>query len=179
MSNNYFMGDLHFGHNGISEKFRTQFGSDEDHHEAIHSNVMDCAGKRNNLYLLGDVFFKQEHFTKLDDYAKNFDQVWLFLGNHDAKSIVRYAMGFPNVNCFGLYKRFGYWLSHAPIHPQELYRGYSIHGHVHTNTVPDARYLNVSCENVNYKPIELDEIRAIFEQRVRMGLIADVKPHKD
>lgn len=164
MSANYLIGDTHFGHGDISNKFRTQFLSDEHHDQTIHQNIMNCSGKRNNLYLLGDIFFKQSEFVKLDEYAKYFNTVRIMLGNHDHKTLSKYAAQFDNVSCHGIIKRWGYWLSHAPVYPQELYRGKSIHGHVHANTVEDSRYFNCSCENIDYKPIGLDEIRQKLEE---------------
>lgn len=179
MSNNYLIGDTHYGHGDISQKFRKQFSSDEDHDNTIHENIMCVSGKRNNLYLLGDVFFKQSTFFRLDEYAKYFNTVRIMLGNHDHKQLPTYASQFDNVSCHGVIKRWGYWLSHAPIHPQELYRGYSIHGHVHRNTVPDSRYLNVSCEGVGYKPISLEEVREVFSLREKIGLLESKVEHND
>jgi len=37
----------------------------------------------------------------------------------------------------------------------------NIHGHLHSNTIPDARYVNVSAEQVNYTPIDFEEIRKL------------------
>ena len=179
MSQQWFIGDTHYGHNGISEKFRTQFASDEEHNETIHSNLMDCSGKRDSIFILGDVFFKVGQFWRLDVYSKHFEKVFLCLGNHDHASLARYASQFDNVYVFGIIKKYSYWLSHAPVHPQELYRGMNVHGHVHSNTVPDPRYYSVSCENVDYKPVSLVDIREVFEERKRQGLIVDLKPHKD
>jgi calcineurin-like phosphoesterase family protein len=105
--------------------------------------------------------------------------VFLCGGNHDHASLFRYASQFDNVYTFGIIKKFSFWLSHAPVHPQELYRGMNIHGHVHSNTVPDARYYNVSCENTNYQPVNLQDIRGVFEDRVKQGLIVPFEKHKD
>ena len=58
---------------------------------------------------------------------------------------------------FVKYKEF--WLSHAPIHPEELRDRINIHGHVHYKNIDDARYFNVSCENIGFKPISLENIR--------------------
>lgn len=179
MSKNLILGDCHYGHGDISKKFRTQFSSDKEHDGSIHEAILAASGKRNNLYLLGDIFFKQTTFWRLDEYSKHYQNVHITLGNHDHKLLSRYATQFDNVYCHGITKRWKMWLSHAPIHPQELYRGNSIHGHTHANTVPDARYFNASCENVGYKPITLQEIQEVFEQRKRDGLIVTQTKHKD
>lgn len=177
MSQNFLIGDTHYGHNGISRKFRTVFSSDEEHDNTIHQNIMDCSGKRNNIFLLGDILFKVGEFWRLDQYAKYYDKVFLCLGNHDHQSLAKYAAQFDNVYVFGIIKKWGFWLSHCPIHPQELYRGWNIHGHVHNNTVPDARYFNACCENLNYKPIDLQRVRAEFE--ARKSLLVSFEKHRD
>ena len=66
--------------------------------------------------------------------------------------------------------KYGFWLSHAPIHPNELRGRKNIHGHVHNEAVtyydeifeieaPDPNYINVCCDVTDYKPISLEEIR--------------------
>ena len=59
-----------------------------------------------------------------------------------------------------LHTRKGCWLSHAPIHPEELRGKFNIHGHVHDNTLQDPRYANVSLENCNYTPVDFQDIKA-------------------
>jgi calcineurin-like phosphoesterase family protein len=172
----YFIADMHFGHNGIHEKFRTQFTSQEEHNGIIHNNILSCGGSNNVLWLLGDTFFKASEFWRLDKYAKAFQKVNIVMGNHCAHSLPRYALQFKNVNVFGVVQKFGLWLTHVPIPDYELYRGNCIHGHLHDKQVSDdiedrkgnivtsladQRYFCVSCENIGYKPISLGDIKAI------------------
>ena len=103
----YFIADMHFGHNGIHEKFRTEFDSQEHHNNTIHSNIKTCGGANNVLWLLGDTFFKSSEFWRLDEYAKLYQKVNIVLGNHCAHSLPRYALQFKNVNVFGVVQRFG------------------------------------------------------------------------
>lgn len=164
MSKNYLIADTHFGHNKISQKWRKEFPSDEEHNETIFENIMSCSGKRNHLYLLGDICMDAGQFWRLSEFKNAFETVSVVLGNHDPRSMAGYCND-HGINVYGFVKKWGYWLSHCPIHPQELYRGKNIHGHVHTNTImsmgniPDKDYFNVSCENVGYKPISLQEVK--------------------
>lgn len=169
MSKTYFIGDTHFGHNGISAKFRTHFPDDDTHHQLIHNNILDCSGKRNDLYLMGDIAFKIEYFDWIKTYTDRFRNVRLFLGNHDHKSLAAFASD-NGVLLHGILKKYGYWLSHCPIHPQEQYRSIgNIHGHTHKTVITkrnsddqeviDPYYINVSCEHTNYAPISLEKIR--------------------
>lgn len=162
MSKNYLIADTHFGHNGIHNKFRQEFSSDEEHNETIHENILACAGKRNTLWLLGDICFKTDQFRKVWEYAQGFQTVHVVLGNHEHGAFPQFCVD-HHVHIHGVIKRWGFWLSHAPIHPQELYRGKNIHGHVHRNTVDDLNYFNVSCENIGYKPISLQDVKQRME----------------
>lgn len=163
MSKNYLIADTHFGHNKISQKWRKEFSSDEEHNETIYENILNCGGKRNNLYLLGDICMDRTQFYRLNVFRNNFQSVTLILGNHDPQSISWFC-GAHGISVHGFLKKWGLWLSHCPIHPQELFRGKNVHGHVHTNTIPDRNYYNVSCENVGYKPISQQEIMEAFNE---------------
>jgi calcineurin-like phosphoesterase family protein len=132
---------------------------------------MACSGKRNAIYLMGDIVFNEKYERFIHEYSGYFDRVIWVLGNHDHLSVAKRCMMLENVYCVGIQKRFACWLTHAPVHPDELRGKFNVHGHVHTATLPDARYLNVSCENVGYKPIELHKIRNIFRQRRESGII--------
>jgi calcineurin-like phosphoesterase family protein len=87
----------------------------------------------------------------------------LIRGNHDEGPIQAYSAYFTNV--YGLYKRYGLWMSHAPIHPDELRGKPNIHGHVHQKSVPDPRYFNACVEPLNGIPISLEEVRKEFIDR--------------
>jgi calcineurin-like phosphoesterase family protein len=84
----------------------------------------------------------------------------LILGNHDEFTLETYKPYFNKIHGFVRYK--GMWLSHAPIHPQELRGKVNVHGHNHKNVIPDERYICVSVEQVNGKPKSLDEIRGMY-----------------
>ena len=75
------------------------------------------------------------------------------LGNHDQPQHVKELLKYVNSVC-GMIKYKGFILSHCPVHESELERYYkNIHGHVHENSLADDRYINVSCEVVNYSPV--------------------------
>lgn len=180
MEQHLFIADLHFGHNGIHEKFRTEFDSQEDHDDCIHGNILAAASTTKTLWILGDSFLKTNEFWRLEEYRLKYQQVNIILGNHCHTGLPRYALQFKNVNVFGVQKKFGYWLTHVPVPYSELYRGKCIHGHTHSNKVgewehveygfggveadifvEDKRYFCVSCENINYAPISLQKIKEL------------------
>ena len=163
MSNIYFISDCHFGHRNIT-KYRTEFASMEDHEKLIFENIMSTLTKRDTLWMLGDMFFNREVLYKYGvPISKQAGYTHLVLGNHDTDSDERKQNVEHMVRMFdsvhSLHKHYGFWLSHAPLHPAELRGKMNIHGHVHYATIPDENYVNVSCENVNYKPVSLVDIR--------------------
>lgn len=180
----YVIGDLHFGHNNIL-KFRREFETVEEHNDTIHNNILAVASKKNTLWLMGDLVFKPNQIWRIEEYAKKFGKVNITLGNHDHPKLVDVMSKYPNVSFHGLAKKYGFWFSHAPVHPQELYRCRSIHGHVHGNTLPDHKnYFNASCENVDYTPILLETIRDFMDDgrgmsqltRLRLWLSTKLMP---
>ena len=103
---------------------------------------------------------KRSEYHKLD-LLKGYKKV--ILGNHDlcrpshTQELLKYvsAVGGAITD-----KKKGYILTHVPVHPQELNWGFqiNIHGHVHTNSVDDPRYINVCMEAVDYTPVLLKNI---------------------
>mgnify|MGYP003640564960 CR=1 FL=1 len=65
----------------------------------------------------------------------------------------------------GLVNYKGCWMTHAPIHDSELRGKYCVYGHTHSVVVDDPRYFGVSCEQVNYTPIEFNKIKEILNGR--------------
>lgn len=162
MSNVWFLGDLHAGHKNI-HKFRTQFESEEEHFRTIRANYASVVTKRDKVFFLGDTAFTMERLQDIKSWVGEKIEV---LGNHSVERELTtrdYLEVFDDVQGFMKYKEF--WLSHAPIHPNELRGKTNLHGHVHCATIPDDRYFNCSLENINYRPISLHEIRQIIEQR--------------
>ena len=171
MSKVYILADLHWGHRNAI-KWREQFPTPEEHDEFIFENIMSTVTKRDTLWLLGDCFMGEDSLSKAYQIKKKINRLHLVVGNHDTDRANRY-LNLKRLMCsnvldsaHGLYKYKKSWLSHAPIHPEELRGKFNIHGHVHTATIDDPRYFNVSCENVDYTPINYQEILSIMNSRM-------------
>jgi len=168
MSDVKFCADLHLGHKGV-ERFRPIFKNTTDHDEKITENVISSVGKNDDLWVLGDVCFNKESFHYFKDIVNSVRRVNVVLGNHDferksAPSIDDY-LGCGNVNVFGMVKYKGFWLTHCPVHDTELRGRWNVHGHNHDVLVQDFRYINVSMEQINYKPVSLVDIQNIATNR--------------
>ena len=70
-------------------------------------------------------------------------------------------------------------LSRIPMYPESLSRWKgNIHGHVHDNSLSDSRYINVSVENINYTPINFEEIRELFSSVTKLGYVGQEKEER-
>ena len=167
MSNIWFCSDLHFGHKRIGE-FRQPWGitSEEENRERIKRDWNDVVTKRDDVYVLGDACFTMD---TLDDFRELKGRKFLIRGNHDTLNTAAYLKVFDEV--YGLWKYKGMWLSHAPIHSDELRNKPNLHGHVHNSTIADVRYLNCCPENLwpKYKRclVSLDEVRKLLESAMQ------------
>lgn len=150
MSKLYLIADMHFGHKNVC-RFRTEFSTMDEHENYIMKKWQSVITKNDTVYVLGDAAFTQEGLKKI---ATLNGRKILIAGNHDDLHASKYLQVFHNMKA--LMTKKDVWLSHAPIHPEELRGKFNIHGHVHNNTIQDNRYMNVCCEVVGYTPIEFD-----------------------
>lgn len=146
MSRVYVIADTHFGHKNAI-RFRPQFQNIEEHDAFIIQNWNSVITKKDTVWVLGDfAFTHDQEFVdgvreKLNGYIK------FIQGNHDLVIPKNVRLYPPLVS----YK--GVWLSHAPIHPDELRGKINYHGHTHSYRINDERYRSFSCEQTNFKPV--------------------------
>jgi calcineurin-like phosphoesterase family protein len=156
----YLYSDLHLGHKNMA--IHRGFKSSEEHDEYIIKKWNSVVTKRDKVFILGDITMNK---TKYYHLLKRLNGNKVFvLGNHDPiqqkiKSLLDYG------TVAGIIKYRGIWLSHTPIHPQELRGKKNIHGHTHEKMVKkflffnDGRYINVSAEILDYTPIAFENIK--------------------
>ena len=153
-----FTSDLHLGHRSIC-KYRSKFTTAEEHDEYI-LDLMSKLNKRTILFILGDFLFDGPHFeVYLHRIAKFPCTIKLVMGNHDSMQLYTQTIA-PNISIqLPLFSYKNTWLSHCPIHPQELRnRDGNIHGHLHNSIVPDLRYFNVNLDVNGYDFVPLNKI---------------------
>lgn len=170
MSRKYIISDLHLGHQNIlkySGNLRGGTNSDE-HDEWLIDQINSVVKKGDLLYILGDVALTEDALKKVSR-IKGMKQ--LVRGNHDIYATQRYLEYFQQVH--GLISFKGtFWLSHAPVHPQELRGRYNIHGHVHQNSIlgldgnPDPRYINACVEMTYGVPQSLTDLFEKYKEEV-------------
>ena len=159
----YFTSDLHLGHKAIP-KYRTCFKDMKEHDDYIIDKILSL-GKRDLLYIIGDFLFDGEHYDEyIDRLSKKKCRIKLVMGNHDSKKLYTediFEMQLP------LFSYKNNWISHCPIHPQELRcRTLNIHGHLHLSHVEDTiaktrdtRYFNVNLDVNEYEFVNFELIR--------------------
>ena len=166
--NTYFLSDLHLDHQNIC-KFRTQFSSVEEHNTHIKEQYHKIVRPKDTVWFLGDVAFSKKALEDL----KTWNGIkHIVTGNHDPNSepkrtnvtLIDMLEVFNTIH--GFTREYGFWLSHCPIHPIELRGRVNLHGHVHSHTLEDNNYLNLSMENINYTPISLERIRYCIENNI-------------
>ncbi len=158
MSKVYFISDLHLGHRKILEFSPERKGSTVDEHdEWIIKTWNSVVTKRDTVFVLGDVAFSRKALNKVKLLKGNKK---LILGNHDQHPIELYMEHFSIAPSLFKYKNF--WLSHFPIHPNELRGKHNIHGHSHSKLIPDSRYINVCVEIWGGKPVPFHFIEKFY-----------------
>ena len=154
MAKVFCISDLHFGHKNLILNLRG-FSSVEEHDELIISNWNKVVSKRDKVFIAGDIRMENNEYWILDRLNGN---KTVILGNHELGKHVPELLKYVD-KVAGAISYKGYMITHIPIHPSEFEhcRG-NIHGHVHSYSLPDPRYFNISCEVLNYTPIEFEEL---------------------
>lgn len=126
------------------------FADEIEHDEHIISRWNSVVHKSDVVYILGDITMEKSSPYHLLARMKGYKKV--ILGNHDMPQHIPELLKYVNSVC-GMFKYKGAMFSHCPIHPSEMDRFHkNIHGHVHEKSLDDSRYVNVSCEAIEYTP---------------------------
>ena len=163
--NRLFCSDLHLGHKLAAEM--RGYPSVEEHDNHIMDTLQShCKNKRDILWILGDAAMNKSALFRLNEL--NCKKI-LIRGNHDQERLSDYVQVFDNIH--GFYKYKGLWLSHCPIHPQEMLRvKANVHGHIHKDAMTSSigfPYININWDFYK-KPLTFDEIRDIVTENITL-----------
>lgn len=172
-TNAYTIADLHLGHANAA-KFR-DCANGIEHDAKVIDGINAVVNPKDHLYLLGDIVITNEGLIAFEKI--NCRNIVLVPGNHCGERVpIRHAMykgimgvyarKLPGTNLMAAF-------THVPVHPQCLDRwAVNIHGHLHDGKIDDPRYLCVSCEHLNFRPISMVEIgRHFLELGVHHGQV--------
>lgn len=161
MSNVWFTSDLHWGHKNVC-RFRSQFSTELEHRLALKGNIQSLVKKRDVLWVLGDSVFTEDALQDIVDIECT---KFLVIGNHCAQHFDQKKLYSAFDKVYGITSKYKCWLTHAPIHPDELRGKFNVHGHCHDHLIDDPRYVNICPEHHDFKPIDLKTLRGIIEER--------------
>lgn len=183
MKNRFVVSDWHLGHTNSWEKFKKDdgtplrpFTSTEEMNETMIERHNAVVKPDDVVYVLGDIVINKK-FLPL---VKRFNgHLRLCRGNHDIFKDREYAeVGFEQIWGVRVFVD-KFILSHIPLHPASITNRFkvNIHGHLHAGFVPtiasvgpgvtdcvytnepDPRYLCVSVEHTDYRPLHFDEVQ--------------------
>lgn len=164
---NYFISDLHLGHENIIKLTKRPFATIEEMNEVLINNWNKVVKEEDDVYIIGDLFYKSKDNIE-DILSKLKGNKYLILGNHDKEWIdtidhKKYFKVVTELLTFDDGQR-KVTLCH---YPMVSFEGrFHIHGHIHGN-VNDVfwdtlkkmdKVLNASVEINNFKPVTFDEL---------------------
>lgn len=173
----WFFSDPHFGHASLI--FGSANHRDKCRHfpsvgamgQLIVDNINAVVRPTDHLYWLGDLTMNGDELEWLKQI--NCRHQRMLFGNHDNEKLQRYIDA--GIKKFHAFREFdSIMFSHMPIAPWSMRWKANVHGHCHlakplfyTEVNPNApegfqrplRYINISCEHTQYRPVPLEEIQ--------------------
>jgi calcineurin-like phosphoesterase family protein len=162
----WVVSDTHFGHSNIIKYCFRPFSSAEEMDEEMIERWNKVVTPEDHVYHLGDVYFsKDSNFQYRLNGKKR-----LILGNHDNGKDDTLLKMFQKIMVWRMFPDLGLLLTHVPCHPDGLsFKDLTnVHGHIHEKIVtryteyenrPDPRYKNVSVEQIDYTPVNIEALR--------------------
>ena len=158
----FFISDLHFDHANIIKYCKRPFLNVEEMNSTLINNWNNIVGKKDVVYVLGDVSFGRGHRPIDYWFSRLNGKIYLIRGNHDTDKVTT-AEELEGNYSFE-YKGHQFLLMHDPNRPTD-YGGWIIHGDKHNNDVENypfinkkSKMINVSVELIKYKPVAIQEI---------------------
>lgn len=173
MANLWFTSDTHFGHANIlkfvtadGKPVRPGFDSVDHMNEVMVARWNELVKPGDKVYHLGDVGFGNT--DKLDVLLSRLNgRKRLILGNHDDWYKHNLHKHFERLYTMRFFKKEGdFVVTHMPLHETSISKvTFNVHGHIHEKPDIGPRYLNISVERTDFRPVHLDEILVMLEKK--------------
>lgn len=157
----FVVADLHFGDEAVCTRYRRSDGSPLRPFPS--ASVMDAeiirrwnqsVTERDLVYVLGDV----GRGAKVRSVRLLAGRKHLIAGNGDNLTAISKLGLFESIAVAKWLP--GVLLTHIPVHPSQLGRGMiNVHGHLHAHSVNDSRFVCVSLEQTDFRPVLLSSVR--------------------
>jgi len=180
----WLISDTHFGHEQMmyfrdwnGNLTRPGFTSVDEMNEYMVDNWNSVVKPGDHVWHLGDVVFGLNKVSWMENNWKRLNGFkFLVAGNHDNIPMICAYQWFQTVEIWHHFKDFNILATHVPLHKGALSRpinadgktsaenliwedAVNVHGHIHSNPSPEGPYVNVSVEQINYTPINIEEIK--------------------
>ena len=184
MSNIWLISDLHIDHANVIEYCNRPFSSVEEMNKVLIENWNKAVKQDDVVYFLGDLLMGK-HTTERDlsVVCRLRGEKTIIIGNHDFRFTVHddnkrirnktqavdywESIGFHHASATPMILE-NFMLSHEPL--KQIATGYiNIHGHTHNNNLKSINHINVSVENIDYKPINFEELRDAQNDKIVYG----------
>lgn len=163
IDNPWIISDTHLFHTNIIKYCNRPFNNIDEMNLTIINNWNSKISSNDNIVHLGDfALTTKSNFIELIKILNG--NIFLMIGNHDRFSVSFYERnGISVIAKRDLVIQWeNIYFSHRPVIVPENY--YNIHGHIHEKESEYKNQINVSIEQMNYKPIKLFEL---IERRMK------------
>ena len=171
MADIWVWSDTHFNHANIISFCDRPFKSADQMNWKMVQFHNEVVKPQDKVYHLGDVYmgggFTREYTEKLLSSLNGHKR--LILGNHDNGKDQILQRYFEKIDVWRMMPEHGLLMTHVPVHQSTLGEGrfggksefimQNIHGHIHTNKSPAGPYRCVCVEQIEYRPIHIEELR--------------------
>src|SRR3989344_1809614 len=156
--NIFFIGDLHLDHKNIIKFCNRSFKSVEEMNKVIIDNWNKTVKRNDIIFFLGDMAFGKGS-KKTSYWLKKLNGNIIFIkGGHDRSRKIKFYH-----SLILKYNNYRFLLLHDPKDAPSNWKDWIIHGHKHNNHMKDyplingmKKTINVSCELINYTPININ-----------------------
>jgi len=175
MKNIWFTSDQHYGHKNIltfkdaDGNLIRPFSSVEDMDEIMIDNHNKLVKTGDIVYNVGDITFDKKSFPSIMERLNGSHRI--AFGNHDDIPFLVNGRWFKKTYVTRRFDDMGFIVSHYPLATDQFFNHrqqkqmHCVHGHVHSKSLDNPLYINVSVEVTKYAPVHMDEILAIIKSR--------------
>lgn len=158
MKNIWIISDTHFSHSNIIGYCERPFQSTEEMDWYMVEKWNSVVKPNDYVYHLGDVYmgaskgYIENIFQQLNGKKR------LILGNHDNGKDQILQRYFEKIMLWRNFEKVV--LTHIPLREESIpgKDRINVHGHIHQNKSPEGPYRCACVEQINYTPINLEEI---------------------
>jgi len=156
MIKRWVYGDPHYWHGNVIEYSNRPFKDVYDMNKQLIKNHNKVVKSEDKVFILGDFALCNKEKAK-EIVSKLNGKLILIMGNHDRARNINwwYDVGFSEVIKYAIIVNGNIILSHEPVEDIQP-PFYNIHGHIHEKNLFGDRYCNVSVEQIDYQPVNLD-----------------------